>query len=77
MSYLVWKKSLPAKILSSFSLTAQRHKNIANRSDYQIDDTDKRAYSHILLLNPVGLLWTWHFRYGVYAISFPFSWQII
>ena len=41
------KKSLPAKILSSFALTAQPHQNIANRSDKQIIDTDKRAYSHI------------------------------
>ena len=27
------KKSLPAKILSSFALTAQPYQNIANRSD--------------------------------------------
>ena len=38
---------IPIKILSSFALTAQPHQNIANRSDWQINDTDKRAHSHI------------------------------
>ena len=23
------------------------------------------------LLNPVSLLWTWHFKHGVYATNFP------
>ena len=32
-SFQVWKKSLPTKILSSFTLTAQPHQNIGNRSD--------------------------------------------
>ena len=41
------KKSLPTKFLSSFALTASPHQNTANRSDLQIIDTDKRAYSHI------------------------------
>ena len=41
------KKPLPTKIPSSFAQTAQPHQNIANRSDWQIIDTDKRAYSHI------------------------------
>ena len=31
--FKVWKKSLPTKILSSFTLTAQPHQNIGNRSD--------------------------------------------
>ena len=27
-----------------------------------------------VLLNPVNsLLWTWHFKHGVYVTSFPFS----
>ena len=29
------------------------------------------------LLNPVTLLWIWHFKHGVYATRFPFSWLII
>ena len=29
------------------------------------------------LLNPVSLLWTWHFKHGVYVTSFPFPWLII
>ena len=41
------KKSLPPKILSSFALTTQSHQNIANRSNKEINDTDKRAYSYI------------------------------
>ena len=41
------KKSLPTKILISFDLLAQPHQNIAIRSDKQIIDTDKRAYSYI------------------------------
>ena len=35
------------KILSSFTLTAQSRQNIGSRSDQQVNDTDKRAYSHI------------------------------
>ena len=60
---------MPTKILSSFALTAQPHQNIANRSD-----TDKRDHSHTPPppLNPVSLLWTWHFKHGVYATNFPF-----
>ena len=30
-----------------------------------------------ILLNPVSLLWTWHFKHSVYATSFPFPWIII
>ena len=47
-------------------LTAQPHQNVANRSDWQINDTDKGAYSHIHPLNPVGLL------HGVYVENFHF-----
>ena len=47
-------------------LTAQPHQNIANRSDWQINDTDKGAYSLIHPLNPVGLL------HGVYVANFHF-----
>ena len=43
----VEKKSLPTKILRSFALIAQPRQNIANRSDQQIIDTDKRSYSDI------------------------------
>ena len=25
-----------------------------------------------ILLNPVSLLWSWHFKLDVYATSFPF-----
>ena len=57
-SFQVWKKSLPTKIFSSFALTAQSRLNIANRSDWQIIDIDEKAYSHIVLLDPVSLLWT-------------------
>ena len=32
-SFQAKKKALPTKILSSFTLTAQPHQNIANRSD--------------------------------------------
>ena len=32
-SFQDWKKSLPTKILSSFTLTAQPYQNISNRSD--------------------------------------------
>ena len=46
-SFQVWKKSLPIKILSSFSLTAQPHQKITNRSNKQINDTDKRGYTQI------------------------------
>ena len=60
------KKSLPTEILSSFALIAQPHQNIANRSDWQINDTDKGAYSLIHPLNPVGLL------HGVYVANFHF-----
>ena len=42
-SFPGWKKSLSTKILSSFAPAAQPHQNIANRSNYQISDTDKRA----------------------------------
>ena len=28
-------------------------------------------------LNPVSLLWTWHFKHGVYATNFPFPGLII
>ena len=48
-SFQVLKKALPTKILSSSALTAQPHQNIDNRSNVQINDTDKRAYSHIHL----------------------------
>ena len=41
------KKSLPTKILSSFALTAQPHQDIANRSNKQINDTDKKGYIQI------------------------------
>ena len=47
-SFQVWKKSLPSKILSSFALTAQPCQNIANRSNKQIHDTDKRLFSILL-----------------------------
>ena len=47
-------------------LTAQPHQNIANGSDWQINDTDKRAYSHIHPLGPVSLL------HGVYVANFHF-----
>ena len=47
-------------------LTAQPHQKIANRSDWQINDTDKGAYSYIHPLNPVGLL------HGVYVANFHF-----
>ena len=29
------------------------------------------------LLNPVSLLWTWHFKHGVYATNVPFPSLII
>ena len=32
-SFQVWKKLLPAKILSSFTLTGQPRQHIGNRSD--------------------------------------------
>ena len=48
-SFQVWKKLLPSKFLSSFALTAQPHQKIANRSNKQINDTDKGAYSQIHL----------------------------
>ena len=28
------------------------------------------------LLNPISLLWTWHFKHGVYATNCPFPWPI-
>ena len=43
---IVSRLTLPAKILTSFALTAQPHQNIGNKSDRQINDTEKRAYSH-------------------------------
>ena len=46
-SFQVWKKSLLTEILSSLGQTAQPHQNIANRSNKQIDDTDKRTYTQI------------------------------
>ena len=65
------KKSLPTKLLSFFALIAQPLQNVANRSDCQIIGTDKKAYP-TCILNPVSLLWSWHFKHGVYATSFPF-----
>ena len=44
------------KIVSSFALTAKPHQNIGDRSDYQINDTDKRAIPTYNLLNHVSLL---------------------
>ena len=77
MSYLVWKKSLPGKILSSFSLTAQRHKNIANRNDYQIDDTDKRAYSHMhspqscwLIMDMAFQIWCLCHKFSIFLTNY-------
>ena len=29
-----------------------------------------------ILLNPVSLLWSWHFKHGVYTTSFPFPWLV-
>ena len=46
-NFQVWKKSLPPKILSSLAPTTQSNQNIANRSNKEINDIDKRAYSYI------------------------------
>ena len=66
------KKSLPSKILSSFALIAQPHQNIANRSVSKLLIQTRGPIPTYILLNPVSLLWSWHFKHGVYATSFPF-----
>ena len=40
------KVTSPAKILSFFSLTVLPHQNIGNRSDKQINDTNKSLTQH-------------------------------
>ena len=48
------KKSLPTKILSSFTLTAQPYQNIGNGSDLQT----RGPIPTYTLLDPVRLPWT-------------------
>ena len=67
------KKSLSPKILSSFALLAQPHQNIANIGVIRKLLIQTRGpIPTYILLNPVSLLWSWHFKHGVYATSFPF-----
>ena len=66
------KKSLPTKILSSFALLAQPHQNIANGVISKLLIQTRGPIPTYILLNPVSLLWSWHFKHGVYATSFPF-----
>ena len=66
------KMSLPTKILSSFALLAQPHQNIANRVISKLLIQTRGPIPTYILLNPVSLLWSWHFKHGVYATSFPF-----
>ena len=65
------KKSLPAKILSSFALTALI-KTLPTGVISKLLIRTRGPIPTYILLNPVSLLWSWHFKHGVYATSFPF-----
>ena len=56
------KKSLLTKILSPFPAGVISKLLIQTRGPIPT----------YILLNPVSLLWSWHFKHGVYATSFPF-----
>ena len=66
------KKSLPTKILSSFTLLANLIKTLPTGVISKVFIQTRGPIPTYILLNPVSLLWSWHFKHGVYATSFPF-----
>ena len=59
-------QSLPYKILSSFALTAQPHqKTLATGAISKLMIQTREPIPTCTLLNPVSILWTWHFKHGV------------
>ena len=54
------------KILSSFALTAQPHqKTLATGAISKLMIQTREPIPTCTLLNPVSILWTWHFKHGV------------
>ena len=70
-SIQVWKKSLPIKILVPFPWQHNLIKKLPIGAISKSMIQTREAIPKYTLLNPVSLIWTWHFKHGIQATNFP------